>query len=93
MSQLFTLAPKDPNAVVDYNIDWSSWLPDDDTISTSEWIVPAGITEDSETNTDTTTTIWLSGGTAGQSYSLTNRITTAQGRTQDKTITISVKEL
>lgn len=93
MSQLFTLAPKDPNAVVDYTIDWSSWLADGDTILVSEWIVPAGITQDSETNTNLTTTIWLSDGTAGQSYALTNRITTSQGRTQDKTITIRVKEL
>lgn len=93
MSQLFTLDPKDPNAVIDYDIDWSKRLPDGDIILVSDWIVPAGITMDSEESTNTTTKIWLSGGTAGQTYALTNRITTAQGRTQDKTITISVKEL
>ena len=93
MSQLITLEPKDPNAVIDYWIDWSKWLRGNDTVLTSEWIVPAGITQDSEANDTTTTTIWLSGGTAGSTYSLTNRITTAQGRTQDKTITIRVREL
>lgn len=93
MSQLFILDPKDPNAVIDYDIDWSKRLPNGDIILVSDWIVPAGITMDSEESTDTVTKIWLSGGTAGQSYALTNRITTAHGRTQDKTITITVKEL
>lgn len=93
MSQLVALEPKDPNAVIDYWIDWSKWLRDGDTILVSEWEVPDGIEVDSETNSTTLTTIWLSGGIAGQSYSLTNRITTSQGRTQDKTITIIVKEL
>lgn len=91
MSQLNVLEPKDPNDIVDYQIDWSKWLPPGDVILTSEWIVPAGITMDSETNADTTTTIWLRHGTAG-SYSLTNRIFTAQGRQKDCTIIIRVAE-
>lgn len=82
---------KDPNAILDYQVDWSPWLGVD-TITTSDWIVPTGITKQSETNTATTATIWLSGGTAGTKYQLTNRITTAGGRTDDRTITISVKE-
>lgn len=87
------LSPKDPNAVVDYRIDWSKWLTDGDTIATSEWTVPAGVTMTTEYNDDTSATIWLSGGTAGENYSLTNRITTSGGRTQDRTIIIQVKEL
>lgn len=93
MSQLIALEPKDPNDVIDYDLDWSKWLRDGDTILVSDWIVPAGITMNSETSTNTSSKIWLSGGTAGQSYSLTNRITTAQGRQKDRTITIRVKEL
>lgn len=92
-ARLNPLSPKDPHDVLDYEVDWSNWLPAGDTILVSEWIAPAGITMDSETNTNTTTTIWLSGGTAGQSYALTNRITTAGGRTRDRTITIRVKDL
>lgn len=93
MSQLTILEAKDPNDVIDYRIDWSNWLRDGDTVLLSEWIVPAGITMDSELNDNSSTTIWLSGGTAGQQYSLTNRITTTQGRQRDKTITITVKDL
>jgi len=82
---------KDPDATLDYMIDWSDWL-DSDTISTSIWTVPSGITKDSDTNSTTTATIWLSGGTAGQSYKLVNRIVTACGRTDDRTIRIIVRE-
>ena len=85
------LAPKDPDAVVDYQVDWWPWL-DDDTIASSVWIIPDGIAKDSDTYADKTTTVWLSGGADGQSYELVNRITTAGGRTEDRTITINVKQ-
>ena len=78
---------KDPEAVLDYKIDWSAWLGID-VLITSAWTVPAGITTDSDTSDATSTTIWLSGGTIGQSYELTNHITTASGREDDRTITI-----
>ena len=54
---------KDPDEVLDYSIDWSTWL-DSDTISSSSWTVESGITKDSDSNDTTSTTIWLSGGTA-----------------------------
>ena len=83
---------KDPDAVLDYTLDWSSWLADGETISTSSWTVEAGITEDSDTNTSTNATIWLSGGTDGSSYIVTNRITTSESRTDDRSVKISVCE-
>ena len=82
---------KDPDAVKDYTLDWSDWL-DGDTIATSVWVVPAGITEDSESESATSATIWLSGGTAPNEYEITNRITTAGGRSDDRTILICVVE-
>lgn len=82
---------KDPDDVLDYSFDWSAWLATSETISTSDWTPSAGIVVDSETNTTTTTTVWLSGGTAGQPYTVTNRITTNQARTVDRTMTIRVK--
>jgi len=82
---------KDPDEVLDYSIDWSTWLGED-TISTSEWTVPAGITEDSDSNDTTSATIWLSGGTAGVKYSLVNEIVTAGGRTANRTISVLVVE-
>lgn len=82
---------KDPDEVLDYQIDWSDRLGAD-TIATTTWVVPSGITKDSDTNDDTTTTIWLSGGTTGETYSLTNRITTAGGRTMDQSVRLKIAE-
>lgn len=82
---------KDPDDVLDYHIDWAAWL-NGDTIATSSWLVPAGITKDSDSNTDETATIWLSGGTASTIYQVTNRIVTAAGRTKDQSIWIAIQE-
>lgn len=82
---------KDPDAVLDYQIDWSTWLGTD-TISASAWTVATGLTKDSSTNTTTTATVWLSGGTVDTSYTVTNKIVTAGGRTDERTITIVVRE-
>lgn len=83
---------KDPDATLDYQIDWSSWLATGETISSSAWIVPDGLTEVSDSNTTTTATIWLSGGTDGESYRITNRVTTTAGRTDDRTITLLIRQ-
>lgn len=82
---------KDPQAVLDYEIDWSAWLGED-TISASQWSAPDGITIDSDSFTDTTATVWLSGGTAGETYEVTNGISTDGGRDDDRTIIIQVKQ-
>lgn len=84
---------KDPDAILDYSIDWSDWLGAD-TISQSEWDVPTGITESTPapSNTNTTTTIWLEGGSVGTAYAIRNRITTAAGRVEDQTIYIRITE-
>lgn len=81
---------KDPQAVLDYQIDWNAWLGGD-TIFTSTWTVPTGITKTLDTKTTTATIIWLSGGTAGMSYDIVNTIITAGSRTEDRTITIVVE--
>ena len=85
---------KDPDAVLDYMIDWGSeWLASGDEIDTSTWTVPSGITKDKDSKTKTTATIWVSGGTDGVTYDLVNHIVTTDGREDDRTITIIVKEL
>ncbi|MGV1048216.1 MAG: hypothetical protein ACOYD4_06805 [Solirubrobacterales bacterium] len=78
---------KDPDATLDYTVDWSQWLGED-TIDVSDWVVATGLTEDSATNTTTTATIWLTGGVPGQNYDVTNRITTTGGRVDDRTIRV-----
>lgn len=82
---------KDPDATLDYQVDWTLWLKGD-TISNSEWDVPAGLTLEAESNTTTTATAWLSGGTLDQKYEVVNTITTDAGRIDERTIIIRIKE-
>jgi len=83
---------KDPDANLDYQWSWAAWLAEGETITDVTWIVPGGIDSHDEAHTDATATIWLIGGDAGQSYDITCRITTNQGRTDDRTRTIYVRE-
>lgn len=83
---------KDPNGTQDYVFNWAQKL-DGDTISTSTFLLPDGLTSVSTANTTTTATIFVSGGTAGTIYRITNRITTAGLRTRDWTKYVLVSEL
>lgn len=91
MSLKLTWPNKDPSDVLDYQIDWSAALGTD-TISASTWTAPAGYTIDSSSNTPTTTTVWLRGGPVGVNK-ITNRITTAGGRTIERSVQQTVAEL
>ena len=82
---------KDPDSVLDYTVDWETWL-DGDTISASSWTIPVGLTEDSDTFGDSTATVWLSDGAIGKRYNIVNHITTAAGREEDQTLIIICRE-
>lgn len=80
-------ALKDPNALLDYAIDWSPWLATTtDTISTSTWSVPSALSIFTSNFGTASTVVWLSGGTAGEVYEVINHITTVNGRADDRTI-------
>lgn len=82
---------KDPDEVLDYLIDWGSRrLDEGDTIVSSSWTVPAGLTQTDAAFTDTTTTVWLSGGTLGTTYEITSQIVTAGGRTMEQTARLRI---
>ena len=86
---------KDPSDIRDYSFDWTRVLATadpDDTIATSTWTIPAGLTKDSEANTTTTTRVWVRGGTAGENYTVTNRVTTAGGRTLERSALLPVRD-
>lgn len=85
----------DPASVLDYAIDWTAWLAASETLTASTWTVPAGITQTTPAPSFTAggvTTIWLTGGTLMTSYAVVNHITTNQGRQQDQTITLAVRD-
>ena len=85
---------KDPDATLDYGFDWSAWLASGETISTVDWTIATGLDEDSlgEVTGSDTAKIWLSGGTAGENYSVACLITTSAGRVDERTLTIRVLE-
>ena len=82
---------KDPDEVLDYQINWADDLALADTIATSTWTSPAGITQGADEFSDTVTTVWLSGGTDGNDYTVVNRITTDGGRTMERSVILSVR--
>lgn len=83
--------PIDPDAVLDYRIDWSDWLSDGESISVSEWTV-SGATKGITSFTDDSATVWISDAT-GTEIQLANRITTDStpaGRKDERTLIIRV---
>ena len=81
---------KDPGAKLDYAVDWTAQLQASETISTSTWTVPTGLTKVSEAISGGKAIVWLSGGTVGVAYSVTNHIITNQSREDERTIPIVV---
>lgn len=88
--------PKDPDAILDYFFDWSTWLTENsDTLTDYEVEIEEGdgalaIDEDSEA--EGIITIVLSGGTAGTRYLVRSRITTEGGRTDDLSRYLRIKD-
>ena len=92
---------KDPDALLDYGFNFGidadhpeklPWLATGETITDSVWTVPAGLTRGIDSASATITLIWLSGGTAGVSYLVSNKITTSAGRVDERSFLILVGE-
>jgi hypothetical protein len=81
---------KDPDEILDYIVDWTARLAGD-TIISSVFTVPVGITQNSAAFTATKTTVWLSGGTLDSVYEVLNRVVTLGGRTMDQTVKIRIR--
>ena len=86
---------KGPDEVLDYEVDWSDRLAGD-SIITSSWQFTQTdnamtIGPFSPSFSTQATTVWLSGGTVGQTYLLLNTITTFAGDTMVETILINVR--
>lgn len=83
---------KDPSARLDYAIDWSGWLEGTETITDSTWTSPDGLPTETPSLSGGRAIVWVTGGAAGQTYRLTNRVTTSSGRIDERTLTIYVTE-
>lgn len=85
------LATKDPDATLDYEVDWSSWLASGETISAAAWTLSSGLTQTTVNTTATKSTVWLSGGTANSRATAACRITTSLGRVDERTIEFVIR--
>jgi len=92
-SPYFRSYEKDPGATLDYVWNWRKlYLELGETIIDSLVSAQPGITLVSFTNSTDTVTAWLSGGTVGQEYLITSRITTSAGRVDERSILVRVEQ-
>lgn len=91
MSSALGTVTKRKGSTLDYTVNWAAWLPTGDTLLTSTFTVTSGITIASQSNTTSTGTVWLSGGSAGQTYTVTHTITTNDGRADARTFDVFVQ--
>lgn len=83
---------QDPSDVRIWAFDWSAFLAErSTTISSSSWAVQAGLTEVAESNTTTTATVKVSGGTNGTKYLVTNTVVLANGETVEKSFSLWIR--
>ena len=86
---------KDPDAQVDYAIDWALYL-DGQTIVDSAWSVEpdeaGGLVVDEDSFALERTAARLSGGVVGHSYSISNLVTLTDGSADARSIILRVEE-
>ncbi len=82
---------KDPDAVLDYAWDWTAWLAEGETISAAT-VTATGVTVDSSSEDGGVVTAWISGGTAGVGATATCRVVTSQGRTDDRSLSLTIAQ-
>ena len=82
---------KDPDAKLDYYINWTAWLAGD-TISGSTWVSTDGVVLSADAILGGVTRVWVDGGTQGTVAALTNHITTVAGREEDRTLLLVIRE-
>lgn len=92
---------KDPDATLDYTIDFSALLEDGETIASVEWeiagdddVLTLGTGDRAPSNSDTAATCWLSGGTLSATYTVTARVTTSASpaRIDDRSFRVVIKQ-
>ena len=81
---------KDPNEVLDYELDWTNKLNSNEHIHASLFTID-NATIDSSSFTNKSTTLWISGGIEGTTANILNRITTSQNRIMDQTVLLPIR--
>lgn len=90
---LISTERKQPNERTDYNIDYSQWLRDGDTIADFSLIADDPSLDVDGLIVGKTLNMWVSGGLDGATYKITITVTTAQGRIKEDEFKVKVKEI
>jgi len=90
-----TLLMKDPDAVLDYAIDWAAEYLGDDQLADSLWSVvpdePGGVSVVGSDFDTTSSTVKAAGGIRGRVYKLVNHVTLQSGRIDNRSIVLRVE--
>lgn len=80
---------------LDYDTDFSRWLPDGDVVQLSEVTTdspPGVLVVEAVQHTDQIVKVWLSGGVNGSTYQVTVLVTTAGGRIKETEFKLRVRD-
>jgi hypothetical protein len=87
---------KDPSAALDYSVDWGAEYLSGDALAASSWSVepdePGGVSVQSSGFDLLVSVVTVDGGEAGRIYRLTNRVTTAAGIEDRRSIMLRVEK-
>ncbi|WP_343346185.1 hypothetical protein WJT74_01865 [Sphingomicrobium sp. XHP0239] len=90
-----SLILKDPQAALDYEIDWGADYLDGDTLVESKWSVfphgEGGVAVSASRFATTVATVTVEGGLPGHVYRLSNQVVTAGGRSDRRSIMLRVE--
>lgn len=90
-----TLLLKDPDAVLDYAVDWGAEYLNGDVLSQSSWeVAPVeseGVSIDSSSFDTRIATVTASGGVAGHVYELRNHVLLESGRSDSRAVVLRVE--
>lgn len=90
-----TLLLKDPEAVLDYSVDWGAEYLLGDLIAESQWSVdpdePGGVAIVGNDFDATTSTVKAGGGLPGKLYRLVNDVVLQSGRTDRRSVVLRVE--
>lgn len=87
---------KDTEAQLVYTFDWSEWLPEGDTIDTSEYSITARANDpdplviESQGKSGDNTYVELSNGQEGKTYTVTCKVTTTEGLVDRRNFRVKV---
>jgi hypothetical protein len=91
-----TLLLKDPEATLDYSVDWGAEYLSGDALAQSDWTVipsePGGISVVTSRFDLLVATVQVAGGVAGRIYRLTNHVVTVEGREDSRSIMLRVEK-